>query len=93
MLPRPEPRAPYFGMQGLPDGDGPLATRVLCRRGGAGGAQTDPAVRIADVDEKALYVRDPYSSMPGVKPYLPSAGARRRGAGRGRHSRRKMSSC
>ena len=28
--------------------------------------------RIADVGEKALYYRDPYSSMPGVKPYLPT---------------------
>ncbi len=27
---------------------------------------------IADLDEKALYVRAPYSSQPGVKPYLPS---------------------
>jgi len=27
---------------------------------------------IADIDEKALYVRAPYSSQPGVKPFLPS---------------------
>ena len=29
---------------------------------------------IADIDEKALYVRAPYSSQPGVKPFLPVAG-------------------
>jgi hypothetical protein len=27
---------------------------------------------IADIDEKALYIRAPYSSQPGVKPFLPS---------------------
>lgn len=27
---------------------------------------------IDDIDEKALYVRDPFSSAPGVKPYLPA---------------------
>ncbi|NTV40023.1 MAG: hypothetical protein HGA51_08750, partial [Demequinaceae bacterium] len=29
--------------------------------------------RISDIDEKALYVRAPYSSQPNVKPFLPSA--------------------
>jgi hypothetical protein len=29
--------------------------------------------RISDMDEKALYVRAPYSSSPNVKPFLPSA--------------------
>jgi len=27
---------------------------------------------IGDINEKALYERDPYTSMPGVKPYLPA---------------------
>ena len=27
---------------------------------------------LADIDEKALYGRNPFSSMPGVKPYLPA---------------------
>ena len=27
--------------------------------------------RIADIDEKALYYRSPFSSVEGVKPYLP----------------------
>ena len=28
---------------------------------------------IGDIDEKALYERNPYTSMPGVKPYLPAS--------------------
>ncbi|MEI6606461.1 MAG: glycosyl hydrolase, partial [Verrucomicrobiota bacterium] len=28
---------------------------------------------IADIDEKALFFRDPFSSKPGVKPYLPTS--------------------
>lgn len=28
--------------------------------------------RVADIDEKALYYRAPFSSSPGVKPYLPA---------------------
>ena len=27
---------------------------------------------IADIQEKALFIRNPYTSMPGVRPYLPS---------------------
>jgi len=27
---------------------------------------------IADIDEKALFIRNPYTSMPGVRPHLPS---------------------
>jgi hypothetical protein len=66
----PEPRAPYFGMQGLPEDmlrsrlDFYADVAVMAVR------QTDPAVRIKNLDEKALYVRDPYTSMPGVKPFL-----------------------
>ena len=30
--------------------------------------------KLKDIDEKALYYRAPYSSTPGVKPYLPSLG-------------------
>lgn len=29
-------------------------------------------IKISDINEKALYYRDPYSSMPGVKAFLPS---------------------
>ncbi len=32
---------------------------------------TNGQVAIKDIDEKALYYRAPYSSVPGVKPYIP----------------------
>ncbi len=71
VLPRPEPRPPYFGAKGLPEEFLKareafyVDTAVLAfpRVSGA---------RIEDIDEKALYVRDPYTSRPGVKPYLPA---------------------
>jgi hypothetical protein len=71
ILPRPEPRPPYFGASGLPESllkarqDFYLDVAVLAF----------PQVsdtRLSDVDEKALYVREPYTSKPGVKPFLPA---------------------
>lgn len=70
VLPQPKPRTPYFG-----EGTLTPELRKLWE-----GFYEDVAVlafptpaegaRIADADEKALYRRDPYSSMPGVKPFL-----------------------
>lgn len=70
LLPRPEPRSPFFGSAGLP--------RELIEA--RNDFYADVAVlafpcpkdesRLADVAEKALYVRAPYTSKPGVKPYL-----------------------
>jgi hypothetical protein len=70
-LPRPRPRTPFFGQQTL--------TPELARQWSE--FYRDVAVvafptprgkyRIADVDEKALYYRAPFSSQPGVKPFLP----------------------
>ncbi len=70
VLPQPKPRPPFFG---------PAPKEVEPLRAGF---YRDVAVlafpapegehRIADLDEKALYVRAPYSSQPGVKPYLPA---------------------
>ncbi|MHB0960573.1 MAG: glycosyl hydrolase [Pirellulaceae bacterium] len=70
LVPRPAAREPYFGAQGLPEEM--LRSRenfyedvaVLAVR------RTQSDLRIKDIDEKALYKRDPYTSMPGVKPYL-----------------------
>lgn len=72
MLPRPEPRKPYFGTAGLP-------AELLKAQNEF---YSDVAViafptptaneRIADIDEKALYLRHPYSSKPGVKTHLPA---------------------
>lgn len=70
VLPRPRPRIPFFGMGTLT----PELRKqwqefyrdevVLAFPTPAGSA------RIVDVDEKALYHRAPYSSQPGVKPFL-----------------------
>jgi len=71
-LPRPQRRPAFFGDGQLPP---ELETAknnfyrdevVLAFPTPAGNQ------RISDIDEKALYVRAPYSSQPGVKPFLPS---------------------
>jgi len=71
VLPRPERRPAYFGEGSLPaalktamDGFYRDVAVLAFPRPAAGPA-------IADIDEKALYVREPYSSKPGVKPFLP----------------------
>ncbi len=70
VLPRPARRPAYFGEGALPPAlkeamDGFYGdVAVLAFPAPAAG----PA--IADIDEKALYVREPYSSKPGVKPFL-----------------------
>lgn len=71
-LPRPKPRPPYFGTAGLPPEL--LRAQTEFYQDVAVLAFPTPAgrERIADVDEKALYVRDPYSSKPGVKTHLPA---------------------
>ncbi len=71
-LPRPAPRKPYFGNGGLTpemiqaqeDFYADVAVLAFPR--------TTNASLIADVDEKALFLRHPYSSRPGTKPFLPS---------------------
>lgn len=70
-LPVPEPYPPFFGESNL--------TPELKEKWEA--YYQDVAVlafptpkensKIEDIDEKALYVRAPYTSMPGVKPFLP----------------------
>lgn len=71
MLPVPEPRAPYFGAAGLPEwilearDAFYVDERVLA-------FPTTDGTRIADIDEKALYLRHPYTSRPGTKPFLPA---------------------
>ncbi len=72
-LPLPMPKKPYFGEGGF--------TPELKKRWDdfyedvAVLAFPRPAdsTKINDIDEKALFYRAPYSSVPGVKPFLPSA--------------------
>ncbi|HPA20206.1 MAG TPA: glycosyl hydrolase, partial [Verrucomicrobiae bacterium] len=72
ILPQPPPRAPYFPNSVLPE---PLQSakqefyRDVCVLAFPTPVATN---RIEDVDEKALYLRHPYSSRPGTKPFLPS---------------------
>jgi len=72
LLPLPKRRPAFFGDGGLPPeqekakNDFYRDVAVLAFPTPKGGAA------IADIDEKALYVRAPYSSQPGVKPFLPS---------------------
>lgn len=72
ILPKPEPRRPFFGEEGF--------TESLRKEWKAYYkdefvlAFPTPAAddSISDVDEKALYYRAPYTSQPGVKPFLPA---------------------
>jgi hypothetical protein len=71
-LPQPKPRTPYFG-------EGTLTPRLKKEwqefyRDVAVLAfpVPDGTNRIAEVDEKALYYREPFSSKAGVKPFLPA---------------------
>jgi hypothetical protein len=71
-LPQPPPREPYFG-------EGTLTPELKDEwkkfyRDVAVLAFPTPngTSRIADADEKALYYREPFSSKPGVKPFLPA---------------------
>jgi hypothetical protein len=72
MLPRPQRRPAFFGEGGLP----PELKRSMNEfyRDVTVLAFPKPAgeVRIEDIDEKALYVRAPYSSQPRVKACLPA---------------------
>jgi hypothetical protein len=72
LLARPAPRQPFFGEATLTpelkkardDFYRDVAVLAFPTPAGQG--------RIADIDEKALYYRAPYSSQPGVKPFLPA---------------------
>lgn len=71
-LPRPAPRRPFFG-DGLLPPDIEQA-RLKFYEDVAVLAFPTPSGdrRVEDLEEKALYHRAPYSSQPGVKPFLPA---------------------
>jgi hypothetical protein len=71
-LPKPQPRKPYFNEGVLPE---PIEkarkeffkdVRVLAF------PKPQGTIRTTDIDEKALYIRHAYSSMPGVKARIPA---------------------
>lgn len=72
VLPRPARRPAFFGEGGLPAEI--KKTMDDFYRDVAVLAFPTPAKGplISDIEEKALYVRAPYSSQPGVRPFLPS---------------------
>ena len=72
VLPRPEPRRPFFGEGGLPPEVQKARKEFLRDVVVLAFPTPHGAARIADIDEKALYLRAPYSSQPGVKPRLPA---------------------
>lgn len=69
-LPRPKPRTPFFGEGTLT----PELRRIWKYFYQDVAVLAFPApegnARVADAEEKALYFRAPYSSQPGVKPFL-----------------------
>ena len=69
-LPRPAPRAPYFGNAGLPADLLKAQQEFYVDVAVMAFPKPGDAAKIADIDEKALYLRHPYSSMPGTKPFL-----------------------
>jgi hypothetical protein len=70
VLPRPESRKPYFGEKGLPP-ELVRSMREFYRDAAVLAVPKTPAGLVDGIDEKALYLRHPYSSKPGTKPYLP----------------------
>jgi hypothetical protein len=71
-LPLPEPRKPFFG-------EGSLTKNLKALRDTwyedvvvLAFPATDRKSKIENIDEKALYYRAPYTSQPGVQPYIPS---------------------
>ena len=71
-LPRPQPRKPYFGEKTL-TAELNKEWKEFYRDVAVLAFPTpDGTNRVADADEKALYHRDPFSSRPGVKPFLPA---------------------
>ena len=71
-LPQPQPRPPFFGP--VPRELESLRSEFYRDVAVLAFPTPEGGDRIADLDEKALYVRAPYSSQPGVKPYLPVGG-------------------
>lgn len=71
-LPQPQPRTPYFGEGTLTPELKKQWKEFYHDVAVLAFPTTDTTNRIADVDEKALYYREPFSSKPGVKPFMPT---------------------
>ena len=71
-LPHPKPRTPYFGQSTLTPELKKQWQEFYRDVAVLAFPTPDGTNRIADVNQKALYYREPYSSKPGVKAFLPA---------------------
>jgi hypothetical protein len=72
ILPKPEPRRPFFGEEGFTEKLREQRESYYRDEFVLAFPTPDSERKIEDADEKALYYRAPYTSQPGVKPYLPA---------------------
>ena len=72
ILPVPPPKTPYFGEDGLTPELKKQWEKFYTDVSVLAFPTPPQAKKITDIDEKALYYRAPFSSVPGVKPYLPA---------------------
>lgn len=72
VLPRPFPRKPYFGENTLTPELKNLWENYYRDVAALAFPTPDGSNRISGIGEKALYYRDPFSSKPGTKPFLPA---------------------
>jgi hypothetical protein len=71
VLPRPLRRPAFFGDGALPPAQEEAKNSFYVDVTALAFPTPSGNERITDIDEKALYVRAPYSSQPGVRPSLP----------------------
>ena len=74
-LPRPQPRPPFFGVGTLTPELAKAWREFYADVAVLAFPTPQGKARVADIDEKALYHRAPFSSAPGVKPFLPEPGS------------------
>ncbi|MDD8026775.1 MAG: glycosyl hydrolase [Acidobacteriota bacterium] len=74
VLERPKPRPRYFGGQ-VPEALDKARESFYADVAVLAVPSVPADSRISDIDEKALFLRHPYSSMPKVKPFLPAPAA------------------
>ncbi|MCX6560527.1 MAG: glycosyl hydrolase [Candidatus Aminicenantes bacterium] len=74
ILPQPPPRPRYFGGK-VPEALDKARESFYVDVAVLAVPTTPAGARIADIDEKALFLRHPYSSMAKVKPFLPAPAA------------------
>lgn len=72
-LPLPEPREPYFGEKSLTTKLKEKWQKDYKDIAVLAYPAPENKTGIKNIDEKALYYRDPYSSKPDVNPFLPSS--------------------